>query len=81
MSKSKPVMVKVISCTPACKADRTWTCAFVPHRAGENLPGVHAGQVQRPGELALQGRAAVRDGVALEEPRLGLHLVTGLADF
>ena len=52
----------------------------VAHGAGEHPPGVHIGQVQGPGELALEGRAAVRDGVALEEPRLGLDLIAGLAD-
>src|SRR5664279_4037001 len=29
LSKSKPVMVKGISCTPACRAARTWTCALL----------------------------------------------------
>ena len=52
----------------------------VAHRAGENPPGVHAGQVQGPGELALQRRPTVLDGVALEKPRLGFDLVTGLTD-
>src|SRR5664280_2067057 len=29
LSKSKPVMVKGISCTPTCKAARTWACALL----------------------------------------------------
>ena len=55
-------------------------CARCCARAGEDPPGVHVGQVQGAGELALEGRAAVRDGVALEEPRLGLDLIACLAD-
>lgn len=31
----------------------------VQHRAGEDPPGVDAGQVQGPGELALQGAADI----------------------
>lgn len=52
----------------------------VAHGPGEHPPGVHAGQVHRAGELALQRRPAVRDGGALEESGLGFDLVTGLAD-
>jgi len=51
----------------------------VTHRLGEHPPCVHAGQVQGPRELALQGRPAVRDRVALEESRFVLGLVPGLA--
>jgi hypothetical protein len=52
----------------------------VAHRAGEHPPGVDIGEVQGPGELALQRRPAMGDGVAFEEPGLGFDLVTGLAD-
>lgn len=51
----------------------------VVHRARHDPAGVHVGQVQRAGELALQRRPAVRHGFALEEPRLGLDLVAGPA--
>ena len=54
--------------------------SVVAHGAGEHPPGVDVGEVQGAGELALQDRAAVRDSVALEEPRLGLDLVAGPAD-
>ncbi len=50
--------------------------SVVAHRAGEHPPGVHVGEVQRAGELSLQRGAAVGDGVALEEARFGLDIVT-----
>ena len=52
----------------------------IAHGVVEHPPGVHVGQIHRAGELTLERRAAVRDGVAFEEPGLGLDLVTGLAD-
>ena len=52
----------------------------VADRAGEGPPREHIGHVHGPGELPLEHRTAVGDGVDLEEPGLGLHLVTGPAD-
>ena len=37
------------------------------------------GEVHASAELALQGRAAVSEGIDLEEPGFGFELVTGLA--
>ena len=80
LSKSRPVTAKGISSHAGLQRGQDVDVRVVAHRAGEHPPGVHVGQVQGAGELALQGRAAVRDGVALEEPGLGLDLVAGLAD-
>jgi hypothetical protein len=48
--------------------------------AGEHPAGVHIGQVQRAGELALECGPAVRDGIALEETGFGFHFVGGFTD-
>ncbi len=47
---------------------------------GEHPSDVHVGQVQCAGELTLECRTAMGDGVALEEPRLRLDLIAGFAD-
>lgn len=41
----------------------------------EHPPGEHVGHVHSPGELSFEDRAAVGDGVDLEEPWSGLGLV------
>ena len=48
---------------------------IVAHRAGEHPRREHAGQVRCPAELVVDGRAAVRDSVSLEEPRCVFDLV------
>jgi hypothetical protein len=53
----------------------------IADRAGEHPSGMHVGQVQCAGELALERRAAVRHGIPLEEPRLRLDLIASSADF
>ncbi len=80
LSKSRPVTRERDLLHAGLQGRQDVNVGIVAHRAGENPPGVHTSQVQRPGELAPQARAAVRNGVALEEPRLGLHLIAGLAD-
>lgn len=52
----------------------------VADRVGVDPAGVHVGEVHGARELALQARSAVGHRVDLEEPGLGLDLVTGLAD-
>jgi len=52
----------------------------VAHAASEHPAGVDISEDHRAGELALQRRPTVLDGVALEKPRLGFDLVTGLTD-
>src|SRR5664279_5804798 len=80
LSKSKPVMVKGISCTPACRAARTWVCALLRIVRVKTHPVCTQVRFRVRANSPLEGRAAVRDGVALEEPRLGLHLIACLAD-
>ena len=52
----------------------------VAHGAGEDPADMHIGQVQGAGELAFECGPAMSDGVAFEEPRRCLDLVSSLAD-
>lgn len=53
---------------------------IVAHGAGEDPADMHIGEVEGAGELTFEGRPAVRDGVALEEPRLRGDLIPSSAD-
>src|SRR5690625_4350572 len=79
LSKSRPLTSNGISSTPAVIAARMWPWALL-RMLRVNTHPVYAGEVQRAGELALERRPAVGHGVDLEEPRLGLDLIAGLAD-
>lgn len=50
----------------------------VLHRVGIDPPGVHVGVVHAAGELAVEGRAAVGDGIDFEEAGFVVEFVTGL---
>jgi len=52
----------------------------VGYGASEDPSDMYIGEVDGPGELPFEGRAAVRDGVTLEEPRLRLDLIASPAD-
>src|SRR5664279_3929062 len=80
LSKSKPVMVKGISCTPTCKAARTWACALL------RIVRVKTHPVGTQVRFRVRANSPLRVGPQCatvspsKNPRLGLHLIACLAD-